>query len=104
MAKIIYISTSIWLIVCGGFIVWQWHLLPPQIPVWYNLPGGIEQLGSPVDLWKVWMGILSIGAVVEILRQVNKTDTTITSIIIITGVVVQLILSLGILRILWVVV
>lgn len=30
-------------------MVWKWGTLPPEIPLYYSLPRGIDQLGSPLE-------------------------------------------------------
>lgn len=31
-------------------IIWKWKTLPPEIPLYYSLPRGNSQLGSPLFL------------------------------------------------------
>jgi len=31
-------------------LVWRWSKIPPQIPLYYSLPWGEQQLASPVEL------------------------------------------------------
>ena len=30
-------------------IVWKWRIFPPELPLYYSLPRGSEQLGSPFE-------------------------------------------------------
>ena len=30
-------------------IVWKWRIFPPELPLYYSLPRGSEQLGSPME-------------------------------------------------------
>lgn len=31
-------------------LIWRWKKLPPELPLFYSLPRGNEQLGSPFNL------------------------------------------------------
>lgn len=39
-------------------LVWRWRLLPPQVPLWYYKPWGVEQLTSPY-----WLFILPLASI-----------------------------------------
>lgn len=40
----------LFLAISAIFLLVFWRQLPPQIPLFYSLPWGIEQLGSPLGL------------------------------------------------------
>ena len=40
-------------------IIWQWSSLPPQVPLWYAKPWGVERLAYPG-----WLFLLPLGSLV----------------------------------------
>jgi hypothetical protein len=38
------------LVVFGAIGIWKWNALPPQIPLFYSLPRGEEQMGNAYQL------------------------------------------------------
>lgn len=49
LARFIWFNGFIFLIFAITF-VWKWSALPPQLPLFYSLPRGPEQLGTPIQL------------------------------------------------------
>lgn len=45
----------------GLLLLWKWQVLPPQVPLYYSLPRGEEQLGTPFSL--LFLPIFSLGMV-----------------------------------------
>lgn len=46
-----------------GFLLLTWKRLPPELPIFYSLPWGEEQLGNPAFLLILPIGSLLIGIV-----------------------------------------
>lgn len=44
-------------------MLYLWRRLPPEIPLFYSLPWGEEQLASPWGLWGLLMGLLLLNLV-----------------------------------------
>jgi len=75
--------------------------LPPQIPLFYSQPWGEEQLADPK-----WLAIpiglgLAIGAGLGVIAARMKGDPILSSIISTTAIIVQVVLVLGVIRIVW---
>ena len=46
-------TCQFFIISCFIFIavlVWKWRIFPPELPLFYSLPRGSEQLGTPTEL------------------------------------------------------
>ena len=39
------------LMLFSAIALFTWHKLPPQLPMFYSLPRGTEQLGTPITLF-----------------------------------------------------
>jgi hypothetical protein len=52
---------SIILLLISAFVLaLSWNKLSPQVPFYYSLPWGEDQLASPVDLWLIPGSILVV--------------------------------------------
>jgi hypothetical protein len=65
------------LICFGAVFVWKWKRLPPELPLFYSLPRGEDQLGSPSLLF-IFPGISLVMYLVNllfasVLYTTNKT-------------------------------
>src|SRR3989344_7887566 len=41
------------ILLCYGYLIFRIGSLPPQVPLWYTLPWGENQLTSPQSLWLI---------------------------------------------------
>jgi len=92
------------LVVTVGLLLIYHRGFPPEVPLWYSLPWGQDQLAAPVWLWLLpgliglMTGVIALGA--RYLRQ----DSLLLNLWIIGGMVVQLIIALAVVRIVWLVI
>ncbi|HBC72372.1 MAG: hypothetical protein UX91_C0001G0079 [Candidatus Amesbacteria bacterium GW2011_GWB1_47_19] len=80
----------------GGFFGRE---IPPEVPLWYSRPWGGEQLAKPV--WLILPILLSagVGLGIQLIAWRLKSEPVLATIILAGGIVGQLILGLGLLRI-----
>lgn len=38
------------MLIFAAVLIWKWNSLPPQIPLFYSLPRGIETLGTKIQI------------------------------------------------------
>lgn len=82
----------------GIWIVFGSHL-PPQVPLFYSRPWGEEQLGSPVWLFlPLGMTVLIAISSYTLARLIGE-DKVLAALVLTSLMVVQSILTLGLLRI-----
>jgi hypothetical protein len=73
--------------------------IPKQIPLYYSRPWGEDQLGRPIELL-VPLGIaVSCGLIGSFVYKKMTADRVLGRLILVSSMVIQLILSLGVLRI-----
>jgi hypothetical protein len=77
--------------------------LPPEIPLWYSRPWGEEQLASPN--WLVMGPVLSagVGLVSHLIAKKMIGEKLLAIVACYSGVVIQIVLVLGLVRIVLVV-
>lgn len=46
IVKIFCLIISLYVII----LIWKWNLIPPQIPIFYSLPRGMETLGTNIHI------------------------------------------------------
>ena len=83
----------------GGALAGWWREIPPEVPLFYSMPWGQDQLVNPV-----WLGLplglaLGIGLVVQILVVKIKKESFLTAIILAGTIVSQVILGLAVIRV-----
>jgi len=82
----------------GILLVYARHF-PPQVPLWYSRPWGEEQLTSPI--WLLILPGLSelLGGLAMLICKKIIKDEVLKQIVLGTSMTIQVILSLGLLRI-----
>ena len=73
--------------------------LPPQIPLFYSRPWGEEQLAPPIRLLIPVLFALATGFVMRIMAAAVKQETVLAAMMLATSLAVQIIIALGLLRI-----
>lgn len=91
-------------VVTVGLLITYRSNLPFQVPLWYSRPWGEEQLASPYWLWLVPALILAIALADYLGGQWLKKEELLADIWMIGGMITQFILTLAIVRIIWIVV
>ena len=91
-------------VIAVGLLITYRGNLPLQVPLWYSRPWGEEQLASPYWLWLMPILILMIAVVSHLGGQWLKREELLANIWLIGGMVTQFILTLAIVRIVWIVV
>ena len=83
-----------------GLLSVYWKYLPPEVPLLYSRPWGEDQLVSPYFLWLIpllnLVGGVGLGFVAH---NLGDEDSVLPAIILVSSMIVQLILSLGLIRI-----
>ena len=98
-----------WVIAVSGTVVgfgmlWAYRkILPPQIPLWYSRPWGEEQLAKPSSLAIVPIGIILAALTVEVIRRWVR-DEVLVKICLVCAITAEVILTLGMLRIIMLIV
>lgn len=49
------ITLGVIIVILGG-ILFFWNRLPPELPLYYSLPWGTEQIGTPIELVGLLIG------------------------------------------------
>ncbi|KKU56845.1 hypothetical protein A3H89_05455 [Candidatus Amesbacteria bacterium RIFCSPLOWO2_02_FULL_48_11] len=81
--------------VVGGW----WKEIPPEVPLWYSRPWGEEQLTSPKFLvWPIIM-VVVVGLAAQMAAAKLKREPTLTTMVLFGAAIAEIILSLGIIRI-----
>lgn len=93
-----WVVTTAGAVVSGGLLAVFFTKLPPQVPLWYSRPWGEEQLTNPAALWSIPVIILILGGVSEVVTRKLKDKVLET---LLAGAVagVQIILAIGLVRI-----
>jgi hypothetical protein len=105
-----------WAMVVRKMLVWQWIIIavgatagaalwfisakhmPPQIPLFYSLPWGEEQLAGSVFL-AIPMGLaIIVAGIISLSIRFFKPDNVLSSILLGTGIIAEAILILAVLR------
>ena len=83
-----------------GVLLLAWSHLPPEVPLLYNNPWGQEQLVAPIWLWSLPVISLLINVAVFIVsKKISDLDPVLIGIILSTAIMFQIILNLGLWRI-----
>jgi hypothetical protein len=90
-------------IVGFGLLAMFWKSLPPEVPLFYSRPWGQDQLVSPYFLWTVPLLGTALGLLGGFISQRVTTDKVLRGILIGSILVIQIILILGLIRIVLVV-
>lgn len=87
----------------GGLLAVFWARLPPVVPVWYSRPWGEDQLAKPVWLWAIPAIVVVLGVGGEAIRRLLK-DTVAETLLVWAIAGAQIILTIGLARIIMLVV
>lgn len=79
------VATLFFLAVCLLFLLLFWQKLPPQIPLFYSLPWGIEQLGSPIGLLLFPISILAAIGLILLTKKFISKEQLLVLIVSFTG-------------------
>src|SRR3989344_980268 len=82
----------------GGMLVVYQKSLPPEVPLWYSRPWGEEQLAATKWMWVVPVIMGGVGMGASVARKWIKDEVAV-AIILISAQGVGIILTLGILRV-----
>lgn len=85
-----------------GLLVWQWHSLPPLVPLWYSRPWGADQLASPFLLLVLPLSSLVLYAVnIFVSTYVTAEYLIFTQMLFLSSLIVSLLSFVAILKILF---
>ena len=85
--------------VMTGGVIWVWGKnLPPQIPLFYSLPWGEEQLASPWEILWVVVSVWAVWALSWLAAKLVK-DKVLGTFVAGAGVLSEIIMVLGLIRI-----
>lgn len=87
-----------------GLIVVYWKYLPPEVPLLYSRPWGQDQLVSPYFLWTIPAMTAGIGAGLGWLGSRVQEETVLPAIMLVSSMVIQIVMCLGLIRIITLVV
>lgn len=83
-----------------AILVASWTQLPPEVPLLYNNPWGQEQLVAPIWLWTLPTLSILINIIVYIISKKNEdSDPVLMGMALATAIMFQVILNLGLWRI-----
>lgn len=89
----------------GLVLAWFWKSLPPQIPWFYSLPGGEQQLVN--KLWLVWVlagAVLSLMVTKIVARWASVEDSPVEITIMTGGLVAVVLLAAGFFRVMQIII
>jgi hypothetical protein len=87
--------TGVWLIFSKN--------LPPLLPLFYSRPWGEEQLAGPVWLWLPLVISILVASLITLAVKRLKLDSVLAAMLIAAGIISEIILFLGVLRIIFLV-
>ena len=83
-----------------GLLALYWKYLPPEVPLFYSRPWGEDQLVSPYFLWMIpLLNLVSGVGLGFAASNLGSEDKVLPAIILVSSMIVQLILTLGLIRI-----
>ena len=82
----------------GIFFIFK-RSLPPQLPLWYSRPWGEDQLAEPIQLILISVLALIVGVLTLFFGKKVIKDEILRIMTLATGIVIQIILFLGLVRI-----
>lgn len=83
-----------------AILILSWSRLPPEVPLLYNNPWGQEQLVAPIWLWILPIVSFFINIIVFIIcKKTDGLDPVLIGLILSTTIMFQIILNLGLWRI-----
>lgn len=87
------------LVIGAGSLALNWRNLPPQVPLLYSRPWGQDQLIHPVWLWLLPGASLLSGVIVGFLSPKIVGEGVLRVMVLATGIVAEVIFTIGLLRI-----
>ena len=85
-------------VMLGGIMGFMRNNLPPQIPLFYSLPWGEEQLAAPWNM--VWgLGVIWMAWILSWLKVKSNKEPILSTFVSGAGLISQLIIMLGLVRI-----
>ena len=83
-----------------GLLAVYWKYLPPEVPLLYSRPWGEDQLVSPYFLWLIpLLDLVSGVGLGFVAHNLGGEDKVLPAIILVSSMIVQFILTLGLIRI-----
>ena len=83
-----------------GLLAVYWKYLPPEVPLLYSRPWGEDQLVSPYFLWLIpFLDLVSGVGLGFAASNLGDEDKVLPAIILVSSMIVQFILTLGLIRI-----
>jgi hypothetical protein len=94
-----WVLTAAIIVATAGIGVVYGKYFPSQIPIFYSRPWGEDQLGKPVDIL-IPMGLAVVcGIGSGYLYKILGEKKVLAKLVLVSGIVIQLILALGMLRV-----
>lgn len=87
------------LVICLGTIALHWKTLPPKIPLWIGRPWGIDQLSERYGIFWLPFLILLFQLTSITFSKLLKSDSFLSSLMLITSSVAQVVCALAFIRI-----
>lgn len=91
------------IVICFIFMaifVWKWKVFPPELPLFYSMPRGVEQLASPIEFLLLPAFSIFIFLVHFIIAVIiSSTEKVAAKILLITAFVVAFTMLLTFIRI-----
>jgi hypothetical protein len=90
------------LIIFLGIGVWKWHLLPPQLPLFYSLPKSNDQLGTPLQLLMLpALSVLFFAVSFLVSLRLRKTEILAAELLIMTSSIISIFLLIAFVKIIF---
>lgn len=90
--RLIFLIGEGLVVMMGLVLAWSWKVLPPQIPWFYSLPGGEQQLVDKVVLAIVLAGAAGCLGITKIVAQKVSVEDAPVEMTIMTGGLIAIIL------------
>ncbi len=103
--KQIFLTGEIVIVLMGLTLTWFWKALPPQVPWFYSLPSGEQQLVGKLTLVGVIIGLVaSLYITRSIARWAGKEDVPVEIAIMTGGLVTIILLAAGFFRVIQIII
>jgi len=99
----VWLAVTVLVVTISLLVVYR-ASFPPQVPLWYSLPWGQDQLAAPYWLWLLPSLIAVVTGVIALGSRYLRQDPLLLNLWVIGGMVVQLIVALAMVRIVWLVI
>lgn len=99
-AKQIFITGLLVVVLMSLILAWFWKKLPPQLPWFYSLPGGEQQLVNKIYLVAIVAGLALVLVVTKILASwASKDDAPVETTVLAGGLMVVVLFAASFFRI-----